>query len=213
MDPRAKVLAFPRKAFDSYSSWCDYVSAWRKLGVYFAVTEHAYAEDCPDLLQCLIFLRIKYDNKRNLFHVFNLPDGRKSCGIPLHITIENARFPGTASLNIYPFYKHSEFNKFIAVFPEEYINSHSNTGAKFPFQKYEISLEWRILFPYYSCFWGSKYNNHVVFIGDVLAESFEGDQWKDQANYCAIPDLLQEPNIDALDIRVLGRTNWWNCLR
>ena len=207
-----KVLAYPRQIFISSKVYLQYRDVYLRYTHVRELIEHDRAEDCSALVQQMIFLMIPYANLVDKFYIFILPDGTKSCGIPLHATLPSkVHTKGTAELhydgalsiwvNKIVSYPSEWVNKIVAYPSDEYINARSLSGDRVPRRVFTVTPIQH--FPRCDFFWG-KDLNHAVFVvvKNIRNNARAAPDYQNPKNYLSLLEFLHLSDRDELSTAV-----------
>lgn len=196
-----KVLAYPRQMFISRDIYQKYRDVYLRYTHVRELIEHDRAEYCSALVQHMIFLMIPYGNLVDKFYIFILPDGTKSCGIPLHATLPSkVHTKGTAELH-YGGALSIWIKKIVAYPSDEYINARSLSGDRVPRRVFTLTPIQHL--PRCDFFWG-KDLNHAVFVVDknIRNNARTAPDYQNPKNYLSLLEFLHLSDRDELSTAV-----------
>jgi len=166
------VAAFPTHIFIDPVAWyklfCKRFCDSNRYD-YFSdsVYPHELIENHRDYIQPIVFLVFHEYGRIGFYHIFELPDGTRSCGIPLHFSPADVPSPGTATI-YFTFQSDCFYSAKMSVYlSEEYANSKSLNGTCLNTHQFTLDTCGRIILPYYDFLWDEKWNNHAVFVFDI----------------------------------------------
>jgi len=209
-----KVAAIPKSILFSAKLWRKFIQEKRKEYPHFMpfnYYDHETIENCAELIQPIVFVMFCLDFARNsnYFCVFDTPDGRKSYGIPCHIT--DKKYPGLATVSgSFPIITNTDFS-FSCKFsiPEGYtIHGADNECFSFP----EIDIEYsQSYLAGLRLFWGKEVLNHSVHVVVIDASKYLNRYIPDSYSYLFKHtfEFLAMSDIDELSELVVRREYNW----
>jgi len=217
----ARVLAFPRSAFLGFHSLNKFLDKFQSLYDPRLYIQHSFLEECPNMIQPVIFLMFPCPKYRLRFYTFIHDDGTKSLGIPFHLSFNSNPPPGTA----YPFYTQPTFRLFeieitsIKVNPSKaYTEARNLSGDKLFLKQDEFRLFFKLFYIYLrlcNFFWGPKFGNHAICVFHARASDSENclPGYYETSNHIHLLDYLRLPEKDELSTFVVrGMIRWANLI-
>ena len=212
--PAMRVAAIPRNALISDEGWQTYLDAknTRDHGLKLDYYEHDEIEECPDLMQIILFAIFHSPENLEKVCIFTLPDGTKTCGVAYHITDMDPAPPGTISFKGFEFLLNRFANRSSTLkIPPEYLGTSSTPGFEFPLAELPI-YNCEISLPIPVLIWGPWVSNHVVQTFHIyttyrVRKSLYG---KLDSMSMSFMDFLCLPNKDELSSLIAQRhSNWF----
>lgn len=166
--------------------------------------DHNLVENSREFIQFLLFLAFYRIDDCVKYCVFNLPDGRKSFGVPVHITPPD-QDDYEAILGISKTSSLFCIDKLKIKVPVPYRYARSLSGRPFDFSLFESDYQdigSHFFLPTFDFLWGDRLNNHAVFVLTIdAALDARHSLSDDPEDYLSEHEFLELPDRDELSTR------------